>query len=479
MLPGEGTMGFLGLGKGSKTTTPGAKETPPAPARSSASSQARGHHGETATDHRARGSRRVVAVKPTGAHTRRQPNAEVRKAAATSTDELDLVAIAAPAAPAATAAQARGKLAAAAASRPTGPCRSGDAALIGFLTDKAALINAEQAEEMRAKAQQDGIPLDAAGVALQLFTEEQLVNALTQECWVPHLKVDKYEIRKKALDTIAREDAEHYGVFPVDKLGSLLTMAMINPLDADAIRALESRTGLDIKKVVATRTEIAQAIDRYYGGKVAARDATMAFTQDAEPRSVTQMMANVGSTTTAPPVAAKPTGDDAGSEIQDIDDLLSADEAIAPAIIDAVPLVVPAGEVMEIDGSPSSPALEALGQKPIGTEAKAKPPALEFDLEYESGSRPAEPGIAPPTSRLQASSRPATSPAAPTTRTNARSAAAPGGVALVPVMDDEFKHAITHGKAHVFEKWVGLQTRNRIINATPMETEVAAQLPGL
>ena len=42
---------------------------------------------------------------------------------------------------------------------------------------------------------------------------------------------------------------------------------------------------------------------------------------------------------------------------------------------------------------------------------------------------------------------------------------------LIPVLEEEFQHAITHGKAHVFEKWVGLQTRNRIINAVPLEAE--------
>lgn len=472
-------MGFLGLGKTRSTATGGedAQSGNPPP-RSARSSQLR-NRNEAPTDHRARGSRRVVAVKPagSGSHSRRQGAPEGRKAAASvATDELDLAAIAAPPGSSTGRVPARGAIAAAAADRPAGPCRSGDGALIAFLTDKAALIAPEQAETMRQKADAEQLPLDVAGVRLELFSEEQLVNALTQECWVPHLKVDKYEIRKKALDTIAQADAEHYGVFPVDKLGSLLTLAMVNPLDADAIRALEARTGLDIKKVVATRSEINQAIDRYYGGKVAARDATMAFTQDVEPRSVTQMMANVGSTTSAPAPAVREAGSETG-EIQDIDDLLSADDAIAPAIIDAVPLVVPAAEVEEISGSPTSPALEALAERPAaGQPGHAKAPALEFDLDYESGSRPVEPTIAPPTSRLQARQSAAV-PGVPTTRTSARSGAGAGGVVLVPVMEDEFRHAITHGKAHVFEKWIGLQTRNRIINASLVEGELEPLLP--
>jgi hypothetical protein len=147
--------------------------------------------------------------------------------------------------------------------RTVGPCRSGDAALIEFMVTKAKLITREQADLVVSKATREELPLDAAAVALQVITEDALVNALTQECWVPHLKVDKYEIRKKALDTVSREDALHFSVFPVDKLGQLLTLAMVNPLDADTIRILESKTNLDIKKVVATRTEIQQGIEKY------------------------------------------------------------------------------------------------------------------------------------------------------------------------------------------------------------------------
>jgi hypothetical protein len=47
------------------------------------------------------------------------------------------------------------------------------------------------------------------------------------------------------------------------------------------------------------------------------------------------------------------------------------------------------------------------------------------------------------------------------------------------VTEEEFQHAITHGKSHVFEKWVGLQSRNRIINAVSIEAEFDVLLAGL
>jgi hypothetical protein len=426
-----------------------------------------------------------------------------------------------------------------------GPSRTGDAALLEFLKGKAGLLDDEQATQVRGKAQQEGLAIDVAAVQLGFITEDQMVNALTQECWVPHLKVDRYEIRKKALDTITRDDAVHYGVFPVDKLGSLLTLAMVNPLDAETIRALESKTSLDIKKVVATRSEINQVIEKYYSGAVQAKEGSIAITQDIEPKSVTQMLAGVSAPSDklspAKPSAPMPTPQPAAiqPEIQDIDDLLSADEAVAPSIVEPISLKPEDIEVIpdaiepaiaspsrsassepslsdfELDdtsalqpaakGSTSqvapefdfeeSPVAEAPAPK---APPKPAPLAPEFEVEnqpiQETGivrpkPKPAPPPAAPaPRPAAPAAPRPAM-PAAPrqtvagkpaTSRFTSKSTPAkPGLINLVPVMEEEFQHAITHGKSHVFEKWVGLQTRNRIINAVTVENELEPLLVGL
>lgn len=432
----------------------------------------------------------------------------------------------------------------------TGPARTGDAALFEFLK-KVSLLDDGQIQQVKAKAQQDSLAVDLAAVQLGFITEEQMVNALTQECWVPHLKVDRYEIRKKALDTITRDDAIHYGVFPVDKLGSLLTLAMVNPLDADTIRTLESKTSLDIKKVVATRTEINLVIEKYYSGAVQAKEGSLSITQDVEPKSVTAMLANVSSASDKLPPATKPQAPTPAPmpaviapDIQDIDDLLSADEAIAPSIVEPISLkpedievlpeeipvtpargsaVTPAPE-FELDDTsalvppvaatktaePSSaPAFEfeeelAPSPAPVAkAPPKPAPLAPEFEAEpaapiQETGivrpKKPAPkpapapvPAMAPVPSATPAPSRPAAAasaaggPARPATSrfTSRQPPAKPGLINLVPVLEEEFQHAITHGKSHVFEKWVGLQTRNRIINAVAVENELERILAGL
>ncbi len=461
-------------------------------------------------------------------------------------------------------------------SHAAGPSRTGDDALLDFLQNKASLLSDDQVAEVKNRAGSEDLPIDTAAVQLGFLTEEQMVNALTQECWVPHLKVDKYEIRKKALDTISRDDAMHYGVFPVDKLGSLLTLAMVNPLDVDTIRLLESKTSLDIKKVVATRTEITQGIEKYYSGQVVAKDTSISFTQDVEPKSVTQMLAKVNPTVNAPasPIPTSrtpslhPQADNIVPEIQDIDDLLTSDEAIAPAIIEPISLradaeaeAVPLTDIEEIQDveiiAADLPGMAPIAESPFGDHDDAEelpapevveiaPPAVEFALADaaepeaaitkkqakpapapvfeldDASSKPVEPvfsvpapapvirppapapvakakapapvvppasrapakPVAPPAPRAPAASpaaarqpepsRPATSRFSGTGRTDKN-----GMVNLIPVMEEEFQHAITHGKSHVFEKWVGLQSRNRIINAVAVEPEVEELLAGI
>jgi hypothetical protein len=422
-----------------------------------------------------------------------------------------------------------------------GPARTGDAALIEFLK-KVSLLDDEQSEQVKAAAARDGTAIDVAAVQLAFITEDKMVTALTQECWVPHLKVDRYEIRKKALDTISRDDAMHFGVFPVDKLGSLLTLAMVNPLDADTIRTLESKTSLDIKKVVATRSEINQVIEKYYSGAVQAKEGSLSITQDTEPKSVTQMLANVSSVSDKlPPFKAQtpvpapmPPVPTMQHEIQDIDDLLSADEAIAPAIvepislkpedIELIPEVVeaaptPAATDFEFEdtaalappavparqtasprpSAPSSPAFDF--EEELAPTPAAKPPpkpsplSPEFDdiavpVQETSIIRPKAPAPKPPAPSIApAPQAPAPVAAAQSGAPGIRPATSrftskappvrPGLINLVPVLEEEFQHAITHGKSHIFEKWVGLQTRNRIINAVAVEHELEPLLAGL
>lgn len=372
--------------------------------------------------------------------------------------------------------------------------RTGDRALFNFLTeereDKGSLVAPEQAQEALAKAESDDVPFDVALTSLGHLSEDEMVNALTQECWVPHLKVDKYEIRKKALDTIKETDARFFSVLPVDKLGGILNLAMVNPLDQDTINALEQKTGLDIKKVVATRSEIDEGIARYYGGQAAAKDNTMSFAQDAESQRITQMLSKVpveDKTPQASPLVHDTTASQPPevSDIEDIDEILSADDAIQPSVIE--PMELEDGAEEDIDIVQPSGVLE-MGDYDEGSKAALEPlgdmktPYADIEVEEEADEPELldEPAITKPISRPKPAPEPARRPARPPAPAARREEEVDTGpVDMVPVTEEEFQHAITHGKAHVFERWVGIHSRNRILNAASVDETWAAEMDTL
>ncbi len=380
---------------------------------------------------------------------------------------------------------------------------AGDQALLDFLVNKAGLINEAQAAQVRERAGTEDRPVDVVCYDMGLFNQDRLVKSLTEECWVPHLKVEKYAIRKKALDTISHEDALYFSVLPVDKLGSILNLAMVNPLDGEAIALLQQKTSLDIKKVVATRGEIEAGIARYYGGEDLASDTNLSIEQDVEPRRVTQMMAQVDSVNKpdeAPPpielsepeiepasiepIMSSESSDDL--DVIDIDDLLNAEDEIKPEVIEPISIGEDEFDLEESQDDlveavvsttvkrkdrPEKPSI-AVSDEPIAVSDDQKADAAVISTEEIAISKrdhvdedptQVDVPILPAMPKKPVSSRPKK----------------PAVVNLVPVGEEDFQHAITHGKARVFEKWVAIQTRNRILNAVALESEFEPLLTGL
>ena len=52
--------------------------------------------------------------------------------------------------------------------------------------------------------------------------------------------------------------------YTIDKIGKSLTIAMVNPLNIEAVENVELITGCAVQAFVSTATEIKQAVEKYY-----------------------------------------------------------------------------------------------------------------------------------------------------------------------------------------------------------------------
>lgn len=113
--------------------------------------------------------------------------------------------------------------------------------------------------------------------------EEIIAKCIAQQFGYPYLPLKGYEIRPQIIKLVSCEIAEKYWLIPIDRMGDILTIAMVDPLDLKAIREVENATGCKVQTFVSILSDITKAIDRHYnmviedGGMVADGKAVPLF----------------------------------------------------------------------------------------------------------------------------------------------------------------------------------------------------------
>lgn len=75
-------------------------------------------------------------------------------------------------------------------------------------------------------------------VELGHTTQDQVVSCLVKQCKIPHLSLQEYDIDTSVFNLVPTDMCLEYSLVPIDKLGRILTIAMVDPLNLDAIDAV-------------------------------------------------------------------------------------------------------------------------------------------------------------------------------------------------------------------------------------------------
>jgi len=138
-----------------------------------------------------------------------------------------------------------------------------DAKRLGDILLEAGLISGEQLRA--ALALQDGSGKHLGEVLLDqgCVSEELVVRVLEFQLGTPRASWSRVD--PAAVSLVSRAAAEKHLVFPLLLKGDRLLVAMADPLDYLALQEIQGLTGLRTEVCLATRSEIAGAIARWYG----------------------------------------------------------------------------------------------------------------------------------------------------------------------------------------------------------------------
>jgi type IV pilus assembly protein PilB len=135
---------------------------------------------------------------------------------------------------------------------------------LGELLVDCRLITRGQLDEGLARQKEKGGLLGQILVSLQYVTEEAIAQALTAQYGFPYLPLSGYEIDSDVTKIIPEYVAKQYGLIAVDRVGSILTVAMSNPLNTQAIEDVEMLTHYKVQVFVTTATDVTNAIKGIY-----------------------------------------------------------------------------------------------------------------------------------------------------------------------------------------------------------------------
>ncbi len=105
-------------------------------------------------------------------------------------------------------------------------------------------------------------------IHLQLITEGQMAQGLASQLGVKYVELASLPIDAALTQLVPESLARRHLVMPIEIHHKKVTMAMVDPLDYQAINDLRFYTGMAIHPVIASRSDILDAIGKYYGGGI-------------------------------------------------------------------------------------------------------------------------------------------------------------------------------------------------------------------
>ena len=142
---------------------------------------------------------------------------------------------------------------------------------LGECLVQSGLITDSDLETALSEHRQSGERLGEVLVRMNLATERQIAKALAYQLGFSYVNLVENPPNPQAVVLIQKEVALKRACVAVEMERNLLTVAMADPLLFTLVQDLEFQTGHRIKQVVATRSEIIDAIHASYPDKALAR----------------------------------------------------------------------------------------------------------------------------------------------------------------------------------------------------------------
>ena len=136
---------------------------------------------------------------------------------------------------------------------------------LGEILLKENLVSADQLKKAIEHQKANGGRLGNSLVKLGFLSDDEVTAVLSRQYGVPSINLSYFEVDPSVIKLIPMETAMKYQILPLSRVGSSLTVAMVDPTNVFAMDDIKFMTGFNIEPVVASETAIMEAIKKHYG----------------------------------------------------------------------------------------------------------------------------------------------------------------------------------------------------------------------
>lgn len=138
---------------------------------------------------------------------------------------------------------------------------------LGEMLIENRLLTEEQLKRALVEHKKAGLKLGQYLNRQGIVSENQIVALLSTQLKIEKYHPDDYPLDLNLARLIPAEMAQKYQVAPLRKKGRLLTVAMTDPLDINALDVIEIAANSEVEPVVCTEREFNQLVAGIYGGQ--------------------------------------------------------------------------------------------------------------------------------------------------------------------------------------------------------------------
>jgi type IV pilus assembly protein PilB len=138
---------------------------------------------------------------------------------------------------------------------------------LGEMLVENDLLTQEQLTKSLADQKKAGLKLGQYLTRQGIVNEQAVIDLLSKQLKIKRYHPDDFPLDIDLIRTIPIDVAQKYQIAPLKKKGHLLSIAMVDPLDINAMDFIEAMTNAEVETVVCSEREVNQLINSLYGSQ--------------------------------------------------------------------------------------------------------------------------------------------------------------------------------------------------------------------